>query len=147
MDILQDLPKLRWADRSDVIDLVRHGTGDGKRRFEIHDDRIRALYGHSFDRRIEYKPVRPPVRLYHGTSPEALETIRRQGLRPMGRQYVHLSPDRETAIRVGSRHTHRPVVLTVYAQEADDAGVTFYQPEESIYLAEAIPPDFLGTDT
>ncbi len=143
LDILASLPSHRWADRSDVVDLVRHGTGDGKKRFEIEGDRIRALYGHSFDRRVQHEPVSPPERLYHGTSPKALETIRHQGLKPMGRQVVHLSRDRETAHRVGSRHASQPVVVTVRAAEAHQAGVTFYQPERGIYLSEPIPPAFL----
>lgn len=143
VEVLDDLPHLRWADRSDVMRLAREGTGDGKKRFEVEEDRIRARYGHSLERRVAYEPVRPPERLYHGTSPEALETIRREGLKPMGRQYVHLSPDRETALRVGSRHAPHPVVITVRAAAAHEAGVAFYHPGEGVYLAEPIPPAYL----
>jgi putative RNA 2'-phosphotransferase len=143
MEVLHSLPNFRWVDRFDVARLVREGTGDGKKRFQIEDDRVRALYGHSFNCRIEYEPVEPPARLYHGTSPQALETIQRTGLKPMSRQYVHLSPDRKTAVAVGSRHTRDPVVLTVHAEEAHEAGITFYHPEEGIYLADPIPPRFL----
>lgn len=147
MEVLHALPNFRWAKRSDVIHIVRQGTGDGKNRFELDDNRIRALYGHSFHRRIEYEPIEPPPRLYHGTSPEAVEAINREGLKPMGRQYVHLSPDRKTAVQVGTRHASHPVVLTVHAREAHAAGVAFYHPEQGVYLAEPIPPSFLETDT
>lgn len=143
MDILARLPNFQWVDRSDVMHVVRQGTGDGKKRFRIEDDRIRALYGHSLDQHVQYRPVRPPARLYHGTSPGAISTIARQGLKPMGRQYVHLSPDRETAVDVGARHAARPVVISVRAQEADGAGITFYHPEEGVYLSQPIPPTFL----
>jgi len=143
MEILKGLPNFRWANRSDVMEVVEEGTGDGKKRFEVKDGRIRAIYGHSFDRPIHYEPVRPPARLYHGTSPDALEGILQEGLRPMERQYVHLSPDPETAIQVGSRHAARPVIITVRAAEAHDAGVAFYHPEDAIYLARRIPPRFL----
>jgi putative RNA 2'-phosphotransferase len=143
LEILDDLPNLQWADRSDVLHVARQGTGDGKRRFEVEGDCIRALYGHSVDRTIQYQPVEPPRRLFHGTSPRALEAIGLEGLKPMDRQFVHLSPDRETAIRVGSRHTPRPVVVTVRAREADRAGISFYRPEEGVYLSGPIPPDFL----
>jgi putative RNA 2'-phosphotransferase len=61
----------------------------------------------------------------------------------MERQYVHLSPDTETAVRVGARHDSRPVVLTVRAAEAHAAGVEFYQADEAVYLAKRIPPEFL----
>jgi len=143
MEILRGLPNFRWANRSDVMEVVEEGTGDGKKRFEVEDGRIRALYGHSFERPIEYEPSPPPARLYHGTAPGALEAIRQEGLRPMERQYVHLSPDRETATRVGSRHAAHPVIVTVRAAEADQAGIEFYHPEEAVYLARRVPPQFL----
>ncbi|MGD2104194.1 MAG: RNA 2'-phosphotransferase [Anaerolineae bacterium] len=143
LDVLSTLPDFRWADRSAVTRVVQEGTGDGKRRFGLNGDRIRALYGHSLDRRIDCEPVTPPARLYHGTSPEALEAIRRDGLRTMGRQYVHLSADRETAKKVGSRHAAQPVVISVNAKAAHESGIAFYHPEERIYLAEPIPPTLL----
>ena len=143
MEILRGLPNFRWATRADVMEIVEKGSGDGKRRFEVEGDRIRARYGHSVARPIRYVPCRPPDRLYHGTSPDALPSIRREGLKPMGRQYVHLSLDPETAARVGSRHAAHPVVLTVRAAEAHTAGIEFYQAEESVYLARRVPQDFL----
>jgi putative RNA 2'-phosphotransferase len=65
----------------------------------------------------------------------------------MERQYVHLSPDRETAVRVGSRHTPRPILITIRASEAREAGIVFYHPEEAVYLAEEIPPAFLDIES
>ena len=109
-----------------------HVLGDGPPR-----------YGHSLARPIRYEPCTPPPRLYHATSPDTLASIRREGLRPMERQYVHLSPDPETAIHVGARHADRPVVLTVRAAEAHAAGVEFHQADEAIYLARHIPAEFL----
>jgi putative RNA 2'-phosphotransferase len=143
LEILKGLPNFRWANRSDVLQVVEQGTGDGKKRFQVSGGRIRALYGHSFERRIRHEPATPPDRLYHGTSPDTLEAIRREGLKPMERQYVHLSPDRETATRVGSRHASRPIVITIRAAEAREAGIAFYRPDEAVYLAERIPPAFL----
>jgi len=143
MEILRGLPNFRWATRADVMEIVEKGSGDGKRRFEVEGDRIRARYGHSIARSIRYEPCAPPPRLYHGTSPEALASIRREGLKPMNRQYVHLSADPETAVQVGVRHAPHPVVLTVRAAEAHAAGVAFYRAEESVYLAKQIPAHFL----
>lgn len=143
MEILRGLPNFRWATRADVLEIVEKGSGDGKRRFEVEGDRIRARYGHSIARRIRYTPCTPPARLYHGTSPQAVPSIRREGLRPMGRQYVHLSADPKGAARVGARHAPHPVVLTVLAAEAHAAGVTFHRAGEGVYLAEYVPPAFL----
>ena len=151
LEIVQGLPNFRWATRADVMTVVEGEAGTGsttligadKRRFEVEGNRIRARYGHSFDQPIRYEPCTPPAVLYHGTAPEALASIRRQGLQPMERQYVHLSPDPETAVRVGARHTERPIVLTVRAAEAHAAGVAFYQADEAVYLSRHVPAAFL----
>ena len=145
MEILRGLPNFRWATCADVMRVVEEGSGNGKRRFEVEGSRIRARYGHSFAQPIAYEPCTPPPLLYHGTSPDALESIRREGLKPMGRQYVHLSPDPGTAIRVGARHDKWPVVLTIHAAEANVAGIEFYRADEAVYLARQIPPEFLST--
>jgi putative RNA 2'-phosphotransferase len=147
LEILRGLPNFRWATRADIMTVVEEGSGDGKRRFQVEEDRIRARYGHSLACPIRYKACTPPSLLYHGTSPGALESIHREGLRPKGRQYVHLSPDLETAVHVGARHAERPVVLTVHAAEAHAAGVVFYRAGEAIYLAKHIPAEFLLADT
>jgi len=47
MEVLQGLPNFRWATRADVMHIVEHGSGDGKRRFEVEGERIRARYGHT----------------------------------------------------------------------------------------------------
>jgi putative RNA 2'-phosphotransferase len=143
MEILNGLPNFRWATRADVMRIVEEGSGDDKRRFEVAENRIRACYGHSFARPIRYEPCAPPSILYHGTSRESLAAIRREGVCPMGRQYVHLSPDPKTAARVGARHDAQPVVLTVRAAEAHAAGIVFHQAEETVYLAKGIPAGFV----
>ena len=143
MEILHGLPNFRWATRADVMEIVEQGCGDGKRRFEVKEGRIRARYGHSLAQPIRYEPCTPPALLYHGTSPDALDGIRREGLKPMGRQYVHLSPDVETARRVGVRHDETPVVLTVRAAEAHAAGIEFYRADEAVGLAKHVTGEFL----
>src|SRR5690242_18631805 len=73
---------------------------------------IRANQGHSVPVDLQLAPVAPPPTLYHGTAAHLVETIRREGLRKMARHHVHLSPDPETARRVGARHGP-PVVFAV----------------------------------
>jgi len=114
-----------------------------KQRFEIVDDKIRARYGHSIEQRIVHPAVEPPEILYHGTAPGVLPAIRAHGLQPMKRQYVHLSTKIEQAVLVGKRHSSKPVVLVVRAREAWQAGVKFHQPQARLYLASAIPPQFI----
>lgn len=144
--LLRGLPNFRWATRSDVDAVL---TLPGRQRFEIVTangvERIRALYGHSAVR-PEYEAVAPPDVLYHGTAPDALEAISREGLKPMARQYVHLAVDVETARGIAARHTATPVILRVDAAAAHAAGIEFYHPTPAIYLVETLPPAYLSDD-
>jgi putative RNA 2'-phosphotransferase len=47
MEILHGLPNFRWATRLDVMEVVERGSGDGRLRFEVQDNRIR------------FRPTRP----------------------------------------------------------------------------------------
>lgn len=127
-----------WTSLS-VQDLVHLMAQAEKQRFELRGDRIRALYGHSTPQRLHKEPAVPPATLYHGTSAEAASCILREGLKPMGRQYVHLSTDRETARQVGLRKGREPVILEVQAAAAHAAGVVFYSGNDRIWLADFIP--------
>jgi len=115
-----------------------------KTRFAIEHGRIRAIYGHSLPQRLERIAAAPPAILFHGTSPEAAAAIRTDGLRPMGRQYVHLSTDRATAAEVGRRKADTPVILTVAAGEAAAAGHAFYAGHDKVWLADHVPPQFIA---
>jgi putative RNA 2'-phosphotransferase len=115
----------------------------GKRRYEMANGRIRALYGHSVPARIEKETAVPPEFLYHGTTEQAAKLIAVQGLKSMQRQYVHLSIDVETAVTVGRRRTKKPVILVVAAQKAHEAGIHFYPSQDEVWLADPIPPHFI----
>ncbi len=128
-----------WVERAHLEDLVERFR---KRRFEIVEDKIRATYGHSIEVEPLAEPIAPPEFLYHGTSPEALEEIRKDGLKPMQRQWVHLSISEEDALEVGRRKAQAPVILRIRAYLAHQGGVEFRR-EGDIFLVKAIPPDFI----
>ncbi|MDT9681853.1 RNA 2'-phosphotransferase [Streptomyces sp. TRM76323] len=113
-----------------------------KRRFALDGDRIRASQGHTVDVDLGLPPATPPAYLYHGTVGARLEAIRAEGLRPMSRHHVHLSPDRETAARVGSRRG-RPVVLTVDAGAMHGDGHVFHVSANGVWLTDGVPPRYL----
>ncbi|GAA3949116.1 RNA 2'-phosphotransferase [Actinomadura viridis] len=119
-------------------------ANNDKRRFAFDDTgtRIRASQGHSIDVDLGLPLTPPPPVLYHGTVASALPTIRGEGLKPMDRHAVHLSPDRETATRVGARRG-RPVVLTVDAAAMAAAGHGFQVSDNGVWLVDAVPPRFL----
>ncbi|MFD4031416.1 RNA 2'-phosphotransferase [Streptomyces sp. NPDC058637] len=127
------------VSRSELDHVV---AANDKQRFAVADDRIRANQGHSVTVDLGLSPSEPPAYLYHGTVARALATIRTEGLRPMARHHVHLSPDRETATRVGARRG-APVVLSVDAGAMHRAGHLFHVTANGVWLTDTVPPDFL----
>lgn len=133
-------PKLREAE---IRDIMAHSD---KQRFAIEEGRIRALYGHSFPTQIQHKEAVPPDILFHGTSHAALDSIMREGLLPMDRQYVHLSADIQTARQVGARRDSKPVILKIDAAKASADGIRFYIGNDKVWLADGISPSYLEID-
>ncbi|GGT21654.1 putative RNA 2'-phosphotransferase [Streptomyces purpureus] len=113
-----------------------------KRRFAVDGVRIRASQGHTVEVDLDLPVAEPPAYLYHGTVAASLDAIRAEGLRPMARHHVHLSPDRETATRVGARRG-RPVVLSVDAGAMHRTGHVFHVSANGVWLTEAVPPEYL----
>lgn len=132
--------KWRQLTRQDIVQVMEAAD---KQRFELRDSWIRALYGHSTPQRLQKVAAAPPTFLFHGTAPETAEVVLAEGLKPMGRQYVHLSVDRETARQVGRRKAREPVILEVAASAAHAADVVFYEGNEQVWLADAIPARFI----
>ena len=131
-----------WHQLTDQ-DIVQLMKAADKKRFELRGGRIRALYGHSIPQRLRKVPAEPPAILYHGTSLQTAELILAEGLKPMGRQYVHLSVDRETAHQVGRRKSCEPVILEVAAAAAHASDVIFYEGNKQVWLADEVPSRFI----
>ncbi|WP_028579786.1 RNA 2'-phosphotransferase [Desulfogranum japonicum] len=146
-----------WAKIEDIVRLTnQNGTSltkkliekitatSDKKRFIISDDgtRIRANQGHSITVDLNLRPKNPPEILFHGTATRFLDSILQQGLIKENRQYVHLSPDRNTALKVGQRHG-KPVILSIAAQEMHVSGFVFFLSANGIWLTEHVPTKFL----
>lgn len=133
--------KYGWAHARHVrVVLARDPRG----RFEIEGDRVRATYGHSIPVEIERNETHVlPERLYHGTPPANLEAIRAEGLVPMGRQQVHLSPDVETAREVALRHGDEAAILEVEVDRLVEEGIKVQRRAETVYTCEKVPPQHL----
>jgi len=136
----------RYGKQYDKEDLqfILDGKTDGKKRLVLEDGRIRAIYGHN--RKIStvaYTPITPPPLLYHGTNHRVISQIKESGLLPMERQYVHLSIHLERAISVARRQTPNPIILSIRALEAQQAGHKFYQPDENHFLCTKIAATFI----
>lgn len=128
----------------DLDDLKKVIEISDKERLEINGDSIRALYGHTIPMHIKKIEATPPAVLYHGTSHKAIDMILNDGIKPMSRQYVHLSIDTDTAIIVGKRRDDNPILLIVDTQAAIKDGHKFYIGNDKVWLADYIPPKYIS---
>ena len=128
--------------RADLERVVRESD---KQRFELerHSDRIRARQGHSVQVDLALRPTPPPPVLYHGTPRRNLDSILATGLHRRGRHHVHLSPDVETAARVGARRG-KHVVLEVDAAAMTLEGLEFLLTGNGVWLTAHVPARFLS---
>jgi putative RNA 2'-phosphotransferase len=146
-----------WASIDELIEKAgRHGVAltheliarvaetSDKQRFAIDatGQRIRANQGHSVDVDLGLAPTEPPLILFHGTGETSVAAIRAEGLKAGQRQHAHLSPDEDTAIKVGSRHG-RPVVLRIAAGRMHKQGHAFFLSTNGVWLTDSVPVQFI----
>ncbi|WP_378176780.1 RNA 2'-phosphotransferase [Aquimarina sp. SS2-1] len=152
-----ELDENGWADVDELInktnayrnqlnlEIIKEvvATND-KKRFAFNEDetKIRANQGHSIQVDLEYTPIEPPEFLYHGTVGKFIEDIRRKGLLKMSRHHVHLSEERETAMRVGSRRGVS-IILTVRSGEMHRNGIEFYQSDNGVWLTDTVASEYI----
>ena len=114
-----------------------------QKRFEIADDAIRALYGHSFFVEMDGEPMEAPEFLYMGSTAAAARKMQKEGMRPVDRFYLHLSLTREVA-ESRSRQVGTPCVVQVKAQEAWKQGEIEFFSRGEVVLSREIPSDYVG---
>jgi putative RNA 2'-phosphotransferase len=135
----------KYKKKNLTMDIIKATveTND-KQRFIISSDgkRMRANQGHSIPVDLGLESKTPPDILYHGTASRFIDSIMREGLKPMGRQYVHLSLNEETAVKVGKRHG-KPVVLYIDAKSMHEDGYKFYLSENKVWLVDEVPGKYI----
>lgn len=151
------LDKNGWTDVNELINGVNR-TGrhidfnileeivatDEKCRFAFNSDKskIRASQGHSIEVDLELEEKVPPSVLFHGTAEKYLESIKGQGIKKKTRNFVHLSLNEQTAVKVGSRHGS-PVVLKIDAKRMADEGFKFFVSENGVWLTDFVPFEYV----
>ncbi len=138
--ILKDM-RLSFNELKKVVDL------NDKKRFEFNSNYslIRAKYGHSTKQSNSTigELVNIPEEgliLYHGTTKDAfVDHILTEGLRPMRREYVHLTSDKKEAYKNAARFKNKkPVILEVKLSKGD---VVYYS--SPVYLIKHVSSDKL----
>ena len=126
-------------------ELAKVVARNDKQRFALDPatDRIRANQGHSVAVDLGLAPAVPPDRLYHGTPARNVESILAHGVHRGARHDVHLSPDVETARRVGARRG-RCAVLVVDARAMHCDGQLFSVSDNGVWLTRQVPARYLS---
>ena len=116
------LDKNGWADTKELIEKI------SKSGREIN---------------LELKEVIPPAILYHGTAFKNLESIKKEGIKKMNRQHVHLSADVETAKNVATRHSGKYIILEIDTEAMLKENYKFYLSENKVWLTDFVPSKFI----
>lgn len=153
-----ELDKQGWASTKELIekckkhryhfsmdDLIEIVETNDKQRYCFNEKKtkIRANQGHSIEIDLALNPIEPPEYLYHGTATRFLDSIQKEGIIKGSRQYVHLSKDKETATKVGSRHG-KVIVLTIMTGKMYQDGILFYQAENGVWLTDYIDAKYIS---
>ena len=139
-ELLEKLHGRFHIDRRFMVEVVEKSQ---RKRFEIIDNKIRALYGHTLSVKSQLEEDTVAELLYHGTTSDAAFKILKEGLKPMKRRWVHLSPTMETAVEVGLRRTKRPIVLEIDAKSARENNLMFYKATDKVYVSGPIPTRYI----
>jgi len=105
--------------------------------FVTQDDRIKAA--HPQPSVSPVPDVVPPKLLYHCVRQKAYPVVCQKGLSPMGQHHVFLATTRDMAWRMGKRRDSKPVLVTVQARRACEAGVVFSMQGKCIYVVDHVP--------
>lgn len=141
-DVVQMLAVSESRLRVSMDELIRVSLAVDELRFDVRNTMIRARYGHSRSVLTDHEPSNPDGALYHSTAMSSLQAVleRGEGLRPMSRQWVHMTTDRDTAIRVGRRHG--PSVLLAL-EDASAHGLVCRFAGGTTWLIEQVPSSSL----
>ncbi|HDN95864.1 MAG: RNA 2'-phosphotransferase [Thermoplasmata archaeon] len=127
-----------WVTEKDVRIVAE---SDEKDRYEIKGNKIRARYGHSYSVILDHKEDKDSKILYHGTAYKNLEGILKEGIKPMKRQFVHLTINKEDAHRTALRHDKKVVILLIDADCLRKKDLKIYRAGRIVRLVKYVPPD------
>jgi putative RNA 2'-phosphotransferase len=140
-----------WTNISELCEAAREDHGnvterdieevvenDSKGRYELDGNRVRAVYGHSIDVNIDKKAETVPNTLYHGTPENNISSIKKEGLKPMNRNEVHLTDNKESAKDVGKRHSNNIRILRI---DTNMVNHNFHKKGKNIYTVKEVPPN------
>jgi putative RNA 2'-phosphotransferase len=134
---LHEESEWRFVRRNHLRELAHSGLDFA---FEVGETHIRPKSRPA----SRARSAEPPRVLFYAARRKAYPIIIKQGLRPTNRAHVPLATTGELALRIGRRRDPKPVLVTVHAARAYDAGHEFVSCGELLYLVQQLPADFLS---
>lgn len=125
-------------------DLVKIVNEDDKKRYSFDKslEKIRANQGHSICVDVELTEKIPPEKLYHGTATRFIDSIMREGLKSMSRQYVHMYDEIYLTREIGNRYGTL-VILELDAKKMSNDGYKFLISENNVWLTKSVPSKYI----
>lgn len=144
INVEEFIEKSQVKYKFNLEDLKQVVANNNKKRFEFSEDgnNIRAQQGHSVSIDLKLPDVKPPKELFHGTATRFLDSIKKEGLKPMTRHDVHLSFNYKTAKKVGERHG-KVIVLIIEAEKMFEDGFSFQCTANNVWLTKAVPTKYI----
>jgi putative RNA 2'-phosphotransferase len=109
--------------------------------FELAGEHLRALT--PGPDRLRRPGASPPALLYAAIPARVQARVWEEGLKPPSGQELVLAATRETALKLGRRLGPELILVTVQAQAAARAGTKFVGYGDELFLAPALPRDFI----
>lgn len=131
---ISEEPGWGYVRKSHIHEVLMTSFG---KSFVLENDRIKAVCRD--DALNPDEEIAPPKLLYHCVRRRAYPVLCQQGIIPLGRPRVLLATTEELAQRMGKRRDPAPVLLTVQAQRAFEAGVRFSKQGKFIYITDHVP--------
>lgn len=142
-DLIEACKKHGFPFTKETLQLIVENNDKKRFSFDSTGDKIRANQGHSVDVDLQLEEKVPPVILYHGTAKSSVPSILKDGLKKCNRHHVHLSSNRETAMKVGSRHGS-PICLEINSGQMYNENYKFYQSENGVWLTDHVPVKYIA---
>jgi putative RNA 2'-phosphotransferase len=133
--------RMHWLRPHHIVALVET---DGKGRYQIFHDAVRATYGHSIPLELRLPTDDIPATLFYPATPEEAELILEMGLMPTDRKMVHLSLTYDDAHSAGSVRVEDPVILAIDTVATVEAGFEIGRAGKTVFLCRQVPPECLS---
>ena len=116
---------------------------DGKGRYEVRGNMIRATYGHTLEIELDLPTENIPTSLFYPCNPDEAENLLEVGISPSGRAHVHLSSSIRSAAEAGKVHYNLPTILEIDTARMVADGETIWHAGVTVYLVESVDSGYL----